>query len=40
MEVKLRQHERVLVPLLMDGSEAVVWREKERSRIRFINGYP
>ena len=27
-------HESLLVPVLMYGSETMIWREKERSRIR------
>ena len=29
-------HESLLVPVLMYGSETVIWREKERSRIRAV----
>ena len=29
-------HESLLVPVLMYGSETVIWREKERSRISAI----
>ena len=29
-------HESLLLPVLMYGSEAVIWKEKERSRIRAV----
>ena len=29
-------HESLLVPVLTYGSETVIWREKERSRIRAV----
>ena len=29
-------HETLLVPVLMEGSEIMLWKEKERSRIRAI----
>ena len=29
-------HEALLVPVLMYGSETVLWKEKERSRIRDV----
>ena len=29
-------HESLLVPVLMYGSETIIWREKERSRIRAV----
>ena len=29
-------HETLLVPVLMYGSETVIWKEKERSRIRTV----
>ena len=29
-------HESLLVPVLTYGSEAMIWREKERSRIRAV----
>ena len=29
-------HESLVVPILMYGSETVIWREKEKSRIRAI----
>ena len=29
-------HERVLVPVLMYGSETILWKKKERSRIRAV----
>ena len=32
-------HETLLVPVLMHGSEAMLWREKERSRIRAVRHY-
>ena len=29
-------HETLLVPVLMYGSETMLWREKERSRVRAV----
>ena len=29
-------HETLLVPVLMYGSETILWKEKERSRIRAV----
>ena len=29
-------HETMLVPVLMCGSETMLWREKERSRVRVV----
>ena len=29
-------HERLLVPVLMYGSKTMLWKEKERSRIRAV----
>ena len=29
-------HERLFVPVLLYGSETMIWREKERSRIRAV----
>ena len=29
-------HETLLVPLLMHGSETILWKNKERSRIRAV----
>ena len=29
-------HEILLVPFLMYGSETMIWREKERSRVRAV----
>ena len=32
-------HETLLVPILMYGSETIIWKEKERSRIRAVKMY-
>ena len=32
-------HEALIVPVLLYGSETMVWRERERSRIRAIQMY-
>ena len=29
-------HETLLVPVFKDGSETILWREKERSRVRAV----
>ena len=30
-------HETLLVPILMYGSEKMIWKEKERSRIKAVH---